>query len=103
MSEHPSIDELRDLILSGFYDSNLLDIEEDIRKRREATREFIEWVAGDRVKINARCRPKYLVGADATITGVRRSRVTIRLDKSQGRFTSERDITIPTELLDKVM
>jgi hypothetical protein len=103
MSEFPDIQDVRNGILCGQYDNYLSLIKKEIKDREIRTREFIEWVEGDRVKINEKCRPKYLYGVEATITGVRRTRVSIRLSKSVGRFSSERDITIPTELLDKVM
>lgn len=96
------VTKIRTMISCGELDAHLTTLRSDIDNRVLMTREFIEWVEGDRVRINERCRPKYLHGVEATITGVRRTRVTIRLSKSIGRFSAERDITIPVELLDKI-
>jgi hypothetical protein len=97
-----NVSKIQEMILRGELDEHLPALRKEIDTRVLLTREFIEWVEGDRVRINERCRPKYLCGVEATITGVRRTRVTIRLDKTVGRFSSERDITIPVDLLDKI-
>lgn len=91
-----------EMIEYGELDDHLSEMQVAIAARRNNTREFIEWVEGDRVRINEKCRPKYLVGVEATIQSVRRTRVVIHLDKDAGRFRAGRDVTIPMDLLDQV-
>lgn len=103
MTTEDAVKTVRAWIADGTLDAHLTTLQSDISERRMRTREFIEWVAGDRVRLNERCRPKYLQGSEATVTNVLRTRVMIRLDKDCGRFSSTRDIKVPTELLDKVV
>jgi hypothetical protein len=55
---------------------------------------------GDRVKFNMRTRPGYLRGSLATITEIRRTRVSVKLDKPVGRFWGQ--INTHPSLIEKV-
>lgn len=96
------IDQVLNAIKTGLFDNHLSDISQEVETRKARTREFMEWVEGDRVRINSRCRPKYLQGAEATVTKVAKSRVVIQLDKAHGRFPAAQDIKVPMELVDKI-
>lgn len=100
--EWPDLQDVRNAILCGAYDEHLAVIVREIEERKRKTREFIEWVEGDRVKINENCRPKYLVGEMATITAVKRTKVVVKFDRDAGRFRATQNITVPMNLLDKV-
>jgi len=61
-----------------------------------------DFKVGDRVRFNQRANPKYLIGTEATVTGRKRTKVTIKLDAAAGRFGGESNITCPTSIIDKV-
>ena len=102
MKDYPDISEILDGILLGVYDDNFTAIKHRIQERTMRTREFIEWLAGARVMLNDSCRPKYLIGAMATVSVVNRTKVSVRLDTDAGRFSADRLITVPMSLLDKI-
>lgn len=89
-------------ILFGMFDEDLDKLKDAIRTREKAKREFLEFVPGDRVKFNAKTRPAYLQGVEATVTGLRRTKVTVQIDEDHGRFLAGRPITTSTDLLDPV-
>lgn len=99
----PEFEDVRNGILCGAYDEHLAVIIQEINERKKRTREFIEWVAGSRVKINDNCRPQYLVGEMATIKDVKRTKVVINLDRDMGRFRAGQNITIPMTLIDPAL
>jgi threonine dehydrogenase-like Zn-dependent dehydrogenase len=45
-----------------------------------------EFQIGDRVQLNCNARPNYLHGAPATVTGLNRQHVNVKLDQPIGRF-----------------
>jgi hypothetical protein len=88
-------------IVFGMFDDDLDKIKTAIRTREGAKREFLEFVVGDKVVFNARTRPVYLQGATATVTSIRRTKVTVAPDEDHGRFRAGRPIITSTDLLDK--
>lgn len=99
--EFPDLQDVRNGILCGAYDEHLALLMREINERKKRTREFIEWIPGDRVQINDTCRPQYLVGEFGTIKDVKRTKVVIHLDKDKGRFRAGQNITVPMALLDR--
>lgn len=68
-----------------------------------------DFKVGDRVKFNSRCGTKYLVGQVGTVTALRRTKITVTLDKPIGRFSRKRadgteyapPVVAPTGIVDK--
>lgn len=98
----PDLDTIRKMIVGGFLDDHLRVLQRDINERIRHSREFIDFVPGDRVVINDYCGTKYLRGEQATVVGERGKKLAIRLDRSVRRFSSERDVFVPPEMLDKI-
>ncbi len=101
-TELPDLDTIRKMIVRGFLDDNLRALRIDIDERLRRTREFIDFVQGDRVVLNDYCGTKYLRGEKATVVGERGKKIAIRFDRSIRRFSSERDVFVPPEMLDKI-
>jgi hypothetical protein len=101
-TELPDLDTIRKMIVGGFLDDYLRALRNDIDERLHRTREFIEFVQGDRVVLNDYCGTKYLRGEKATVVGERGKKIAIRFDRSIRRFSSERDVFVPPEMLDKI-
>lgn len=57
---------------------------------------------GDKVVFNDQARPKYLKGALATITGKKRTNVTVEFDEGVGKFRAGVNITSPISIFDLV-
>jgi hypothetical protein len=72
----------------------------ELRKQSFSAVKLGSYQIGDRVKFNTRTRPEYLQGSLATITEIRRTRVSVKLDKPVGRFWGQIN-THPT-LIEKV-
>jgi len=70
--------------------------------QRVERKSIYDFKVGDRVRFNQRANPKYLIGTEATVTGRKRTKVTIKLDAAAGRFGGESNITCPTSIIDKV-
>lgn len=100
--EWPDLQDVRNAILCGAYDEHLSILQREIKDRVSRTREFIEFIEGDRVVFNDNCGTKYLRGEKATITQQRRTKLGVRLDRSVGRFTDKADIIVPPVMLDKI-
>ncbi len=76
-------------IVSGEVDKEIDQITNCIKFRREAISKlrFREVKVGDRVKITyENLSPKYLIGCTAVVTGKKKTKVTIDLEQSAGRF-----------------
>ncbi len=69
--------------------------------QRPQSKSVYEFQIGDRVRFNKEANPKYLIGTEATVTGRRRTKVTIKLDAAAGRFRGDK-IVCPTSIIDKV-
>ncbi len=98
-----SAETICDMIARGVLDAHLSDISIAVNDRRKGTREFMDLTVGSRVVLNDLCGTKYLRGEKATVTGIRRTKLTIRLDNSVGRFSNVSDIVVPINILDLVI
>lgn len=107
-----STEALFDAIDSGSLDGSLDAIISKCKERLTAarkTRDANEYMVGDRVKFNDYCGTKYLHGEYAVITGKRRTKVTVKLERPVGRFARYEngeyvatDIIVPVSIIDKV-
>lgn len=97
-----TITDLARAILNGDFDANLDVITKVIKERREAQARvtFFSLRPGDKVRFRDGVRPAYLAGATGTLRDLRRSKVTVDLDKPAGRFN--RGIVTPVTLIEKV-
>jgi hypothetical protein len=70
-------------ILNGDFDDSLQVIGEAIKERRaiKARMKFFELQIGDRVMLADSVRPKYLVGAPATVSRKKQKRIEITIDR----------------------
>jgi hypothetical protein len=104
--------ELLDSIERGEMDTKLDTISKAIEKRKAITRSAVtldDFVVGDRVVINERCGTKYLLGEEATVVGIRRTKLTIQFENPKGRFVRKNadgtiyssDVVVPIDILDK--
>lgn len=98
-----SAETICDMISRGMLDAHLTEIRTAVNDRSRGTREFMDLTVGSRVVLNDMCGTKYLRGEKATVTGIRRTKVNIRLDNSVGRFSNASDIVVPTTLLDMLI
>lgn len=89
-------------ILTGKLDSELDLITRSIKTRKEMLDTVLKnsLKVGDKVKFNDTTKPTYMRGMVATVTEIRRERVSVKLEKPTGRFQSE--IVTPVSLLVKV-
>ena len=106
--------EFGDKIESGDLDKSLDVIKTLVEARIAETRQSLEigdFFVGDKIKINNNCGTKYLVGETGTVTGTRRTKITISLDNPKGRFlrtkangeTYSAEVIIPISIVDKVL
>lgn len=96
----------------GALDSELADIARAVKSRQEAlrsTRTVMDFPLGASVMINDYCGTQYLRGEKATVTGRKRTKLVIQLDRPSGRFVKlvdgvahSVDITVPTAIVDLV-
>lgn len=103
---------LEHVILAGELDDKLGALKTAIETRQaqiRATAKPTDFGIGDKVVFNNSCGTRYLVGHTATITGMKRTKVVVKLDKPMGRFTRvvngesvSADITVPISIIDAV-
>jgi hypothetical protein len=96
----------------GLLDHELADIARALKTRQEAlrkTRTVMDFPLGSSVVVNDYCGTQYLRGETATVTGRKRTKLVIQLDRPMGRFVRlvdgvahSVDITVPTSLVDLV-
>ena len=93
-----------DQIKRGDYDDILDVLFVSIRERETLLghKAFHTLNIGDKVVFNDQARPKYLQGALATITGKKKTRVTVEFDESVGKFRAGSPITSPISIFDLV-
>ena len=60
-----------------------------------------DFKVGDRVRFTRRANPKYLIGTYCTVTGHKRTNITVKLDAANGRFSGG-NITCPLSIIEKV-
>jgi hypothetical protein len=101
-------------LLNGEFDQDLEEILSLVRSRmdraipscppakipldRKQKESFTPLRVGQRIWLNSKVRPKYMIGAAAVITKVNRTRVKLRLDNPNGRF-GQSDIACPMSLI----
>jgi hypothetical protein len=94
------VEELNSTILSGQVDEFLDNIIQVIKIRKDQLKPSIwEFQVGDRVRL-VNANPKYLIGAEATVRKVNRTKIVIDLDVPQGRFS--KNISTPLSMVEKV-
>lgn len=104
--------ELTDKVESGELDSRLSAIRKLVDVRMTTVREKVkvtDFTVGDRVVLNERCGTKYLRGEVATVTAIRRTKLTLLLDNPKGRFARKTaageiysaEVIVPIEIVDK--
>ncbi|MHC4297987.1 MAG: hypothetical protein ACYS7Y_11840 [Planctomycetota bacterium] len=92
-------------ILEGKYDSDLERIEAVCRERRlflravKSATTMASVQVGNRVKIK-NISPKYLSGATAIVTGKRRTKLEIELEKTHRRFHAGTPLIIPSSCVE---
>lgn len=95
-------------ILAGDHDAKLDEIRSALDTRREVMGrvKFREFNDGDKVRIVEPCRPKYLVGCEATLIRKKQKKVVIEFDDPPKRFDKHGrpkwtgQVTIPVELIE---
>jgi hypothetical protein len=91
----------------GEQDDGLRQIEEAIRTREgiqrtvDAMTKIRSIRRGDRVRFNSHARPAYLVGLEATVEKVNKTRIVVMFDGEAGRFTGTKTTT-PLDIVDKI-
>jgi hypothetical protein len=97
------------IVFKQLSDDDLTIIEDAIRGRRGVVApvqakapSIYTFSVGDRVRFNQRANPKYLIGTEATVTGHKRTKITIKLDAAAGRFGGHGNITCPLSIIEKV-
>lgn len=87
-------------VLSGEMDEFLDGMIQTIQSRKKELKPKIwEFQVGDKVRL-VNANPKYLVGAEATVKKVNRTKIVIDLDVPQGRFS--KNISTPLSMLKKI-
>lgn len=98
-------DILRSISL-GDYDDHLESIHDAVRERRRAriaavTAEVTaDIIVGDRVRLTAETRPRYMIGAEGVVTKVNGASFRVKLDDPTSRFGAEP--RVPRSLIEKV-
>lgn len=89
-------------IITGVFDTELDLINRSIKTRKDMLSAMLKnsLNIGDKVKFNDTTKPTYMRGMVATVTQIRRERVSVKLDKPTGRFQGE--IVTPVSLLVKL-
>jgi len=103
---------MEEAILAGELDEALGSLKSAIETRQAQIRSVAkpsDFGIGDKVIFNDSCGTRYLVGHTATITGMKRTKVVVKLDKPTGRFVRfvdgeavSVDITVPIAIIDPV-
>jgi len=103
---------MEEAILAGELDEALGSLKSAIETRQAQIRSVAkptDFGIGDKVVFNNSCGTRYLVGHTATITGMKRTKVVVKLDKPMGRFARivngeqvSADITVPISIIDAV-
>lgn len=103
----PTITDPQEIIRAiqlGVTDDELAQVEFAIKQRRSLQRYKLS--PGTKVKLNHTVRPKYLVGATATIVRVNKTRVVVNFDTNGqylGRYANAPvGVTVPFDLLEVV-
>jgi hypothetical protein len=103
-------EQIQAAIMSGSFDTNLLDLKSDIDARLATVRHsktVKDFGIGDKVKFNDSCGTAYVRGLTATVVGIRQKKIVVKLDSPVGRFAKfvdgkyvSTDIVVPTAIVD---
>jgi hypothetical protein len=101
-----------DEITAGEHDKELSSILAAANARMDAiraTKTVAEFGIGDKVRINDKCGTRYLVGHIATVVGIKRTKIVIKLDTPTGRFARvtadgvvSADVVVPIGIVDSI-
>jgi hypothetical protein len=104
----PDINEVKNAIAQGEYDTELSNIESYVRQRRRSKTKT-DFAIGTRVVFNDQVSPKYMAGVKGVVHGFKNTRVLVTVDDNQylGRFDRggtgrNAPITCPPSILDPV-
>jgi hypothetical protein len=93
-------------LASGRLDKDMAALSAAIDARRSQM-EQASFGLGDKVVFNNQCGTRYIVGHTATVTGMKRTKVVVKLDKPAGRFVRyvngeavSPEITVPVSIID---
>jgi len=106
-------DEVCNAVSKGDLDKQLVPLKKLVEERLSATKvvaDIKDFVVGDRVILNSNCGTKSLIGEEATVVEIRRSKISIIFDKPKGRFArtnSKGEIysanaVVPISIVDKI-
>lgn len=88
-------------IIKGDFDEYLDNLSTAISQRKsDKAPKARDFKIGDPVRYIDGVRPKYLAGVSGKIVDIRRTKVTVGLDKPIGRFGSR--IVTPTSLIERL-
>lgn len=93
-------------IALGDFDDHLESIHDAVRERRRvrvaavAAEVTSDIRYGDRVRLTVETRPKYMIGAEGTVTKVNGASFRVKLDDPSSRFGAEP--RVPRSLIEKV-
>lgn len=107
-------DEVCNAISRGELDKQLVPLKKVLVERLNLVRVGVDvkdFVIGDRVVLNETCGTKYLIGEEASVVEIRRSKISITFDKPSGRFirtnskgeTYSAQVVVPISIVDKVI
>ena len=99
-----NINEIITAINSGEVDADLDTILDTARSRqsRAATAKAQELVRGDTIRVTGNIRPKYLVGAEATVTEVAGANISATMNTSVGKYYRNQKVGFPAVCVAKV-
>jgi len=92
-------EELINAIAAGDFDESLSLVAETIQARQKQIVHLL--VPGDVVRFNGLCRPKYMVGATATVDRVKHTNVVVVMTEKTGKYPQGCKVTVPPSLLER--
>lgn len=105
-----TIETVQAAITSGELDKDLGALSTLVQSRLaeiRATKSATDFGIGDKVRFNNNCGTRYLVGETARVTGMKRTKIVVQLDKPVGRFArytptgvESANITVPISIVD---
>lgn len=88
-------------IIKGDFDEYLDNLATAIQQRKsDKAPKARDFKVGDEVRYIDGVRPLYLAGVTGKIVAIRRTKVTVGLDKPVGRFSGR--VVTPTNLIERV-
>jgi hypothetical protein len=93
-------------LASGKLDKDLATLSKAIDTRRSSLGQA-SFGLGDKVVFNSQCGTRYIVGHTATVVGMKRTKIVVKLDKPVGRFVRyvngeavSPEVTVPAAIID---